>query len=198
MSETAEEVGPDDEATSFTDEQEDGGGDGAGLVEAQCNGYDVTYHGDPAEKGYPDAVFVDVAFLPGQCFRLHLQPAFDPFPLAEPANHIHQYAAEPVAGRTYQQARYGVADGLQHSDVQGIATEGHEGSSQKGTDEEAKETPGFQIQHLLFQELLHKHFFPSDDIDACVRGMGGDGAALKVVEDVVSRDVSLLRQGLDG
>ena len=145
---TVDEV-PDEEAGEFADEHEDDGPKGAGLVEAEGNGYHIPHNRHPAQEGNPHPVSVYPCLLFPEGFGLDLEPFLNPFPFPDPAYPVCEDASEPVAEGSHNQASGRVAGGGKHGKVQGIGTEREDGRRQEGADEKPEKAEFFKSEHKI-------------------------------------------------
>ena len=99
---------PDKEAGELSDKEKEDGPAGAGLVEAEGYGDHVADERNPCCEGEPDTIFVYARLLLLEGFRLYIEPFLDPFPFADPSDPECEYAAEPVAERTYGKTADGI------------------------------------------------------------------------------------------
>ena len=103
------------ESGELSDKKENHGPKRASAVEAKGDGDNVTYEWNPCGESEPYAIAVDFFFLPGESFRLDLEPFFNPLPTTKPADPIGEDAAEPIAEGADNKAADGVTDSCQYT-----------------------------------------------------------------------------------
>lgn len=142
-----EEV-PEEKAEEAAHEEQESGEPRVGLIEAQRKGEKVADKREPADKGQPDAVFVDIDFLLLQLGTIHLEVLFDPIPSAQPAQTKGGEVPQPVPERSHYQAGPGIGSHLQHRKIEDIGTERNNGRRQERADKQPPQAPGAKVREL--------------------------------------------------
>ena len=145
--ESVDEV-PDEESCEFSDQKQDHRPTGAGLVESEGNGDDISDERNPGGECEPYAPTIDLFLLLLQRLRLYLEPFLDPLPFANPSDPIGQYASKPVAQGAYEQTSERVACGCEDSHIENIRAEGEDCRSKEGSDEKAEKAESFKPFHV--------------------------------------------------
>lgn len=137
-----EDERPTEETEELADKHEEGAFDGGYAVEAQSNGEDIAHEWQPGEESQPGTELVDTAALFLKRLTLDMEPTLYPFPASEPADAEGGEAANPVAEGADDEAAHGVAARKDHTGIERIGREGHDGGSQEGAEEESPEAVG--------------------------------------------------------